>query len=311
MKKNSNNRTFKVGFLVFSSLTILIITIYLIGSKDNLFASKITVYSAFQDIKGVVVGNNVRFSGINVGTVKSIEMNAENTVVLSLSIAEKYAKFIYKDCLVEIGQDGFVGNKLINISSGNISSGRIHDADTLVAKHGIDYENILSQAGEIIVSAKSTVESLNSILAKIDSGKGDIGRLLNEDNLTSELEIATKKLNSMLANIDGITQKINKGEGDIGKLINDNKLTDKANSILTSLEQTLVQTNQITSDLQTTTQQINDGNGVVSKLLNNKSTANSIDSTILKVQESLEQFDKTAIAIQESWLLRMFSKKKK
>lgn len=309
MKKK--NKSVKVGIFAFLAIAILVLTIYFIGSKDNLFSPKTNVTCSFSDIRGVVVGNNIRFSGINVGTVKNIEMTSDSSVILTLSISDKYTKHIYKNSIVEIGQDGLMGSKLLNISSGTIGAGHIVEGDHLQAKYGIDLESMLGEARDMLVQANDAVKSLKSVAQKIDTGDGDLGRLLNDNTLTTELAQTTKSLNSTLANVDQITRKINNGQGDLAILINDNKLVSQTHGVLSNLNQAADKTHLVVTNLETTTNSINQGDGPVNLLLNSKKTAQNIDTTILKLQNSLDEFDKTAQAIQDSWLIRLFTKKKK
>ena len=138
--ENKRQRALRVGVMVFSALAIFVAIIYLIGSKDNLFSSKIRITTSFNDIRGVVVGNNVRYSGINVGRVSKIKVTSDSTVVLWLDIVKEYTQFIYEDALVEINQDGLMGNKILNITSGGAASGSIQEGSHLRAKEGIDIE---------------------------------------------------------------------------------------------------------------------------------------------------------------------------
>lgn len=306
-----DNKAIRVGLFVFIALIIFILTIYFIGSKDNLFSQKTNITCSFQDIRGVVVGNNIRFSGINVGTVKNITMVSDTSVILTLSIADKYTKHIYKNSIVEISQDGLMGNKLLIISSGTPDTGPIEENDHLQAKYGIDLESMLSEARDLLVNANSTAQSLKSIADKVDTGKGDLGRLINDNTLTSELTLATKQLNSTLANVNEITDKINNGKGDLALLINENNLVNQAHTVLSNLNQTADKTLQTVENLETTSNQLNNGEGTLSLLLHSKQTAQNIDTTIIKLQGSLEQFNRTAKAVEESWIVRLFSKKKK
>ena len=308
--KNQTNKALRVGLFVFSALAIFVLIVYLIGSKDNLFKSKTTITTSFNDIRGVVVGNNVRFSGINVGKVSDINVISDKEVVLELSIVDEYSKFIYKDALVEINQDGLMGSKLINITSGLSSAGAIEEGSHLKGKEGIDVENMLYEVRDIMVQASDAVVSLKSIAAKIDTSDSDLARLVNDNTLTTQLAITTQRLNSTLTNVDQITQKMNKGEGDLARLINSNELTSKTYSVLGNQSQAAEKTQQVATNLETTTRSINSGDGAVNMLLNSKNTAQNIDTTILKMQNSLSEFDKTAKAIQESWLIRLFTKKK-
>ncbi|MHB9056504.1 MAG: MlaD family protein [Paludibacteraceae bacterium] len=307
----TTNKALRVGLFVFSAILIFVVAIYLIGSKDNLFKSKTRIKTSFSDIRGVVVGNNVRFSGITVGKVSSIYMKSADEVILELDIVNNYKKHIYKDAVVEITQDGLMGSKLINISTGTATAGSVEEGSYLKGKEGIDVENMLSQARDILVQANSAVISLKSIANKIDTGDGDLGRLVNDNTLTTQLATTTQRLNSTLANIDQITQKMNNGEGDFAALINNNQFTNKTSSILSQLNSTAERTNQVADDLAKTTNSINNGGGTINMLLNDQITAQKIDTAITKVQSSLQQFDRTAKAIEDSWIVKLFSKKKK
>ncbi len=309
--EKKTHRALRVGIMVFSALAIFVTIIYLIGSKDNLFSSKTRITTSFNDIRGVIVGNNVRYSGINVGRVSNIKITSDSTVVLWLDIVKEYAQFIYKDALVEINQDGLMGNKLLNITSGSAASGSIQDGTHLKAKEGIDIEGMLEEVHDILIETHGAVTTLKSIAQKMDSGEGDLARLLNDNVLTSQLTVTTEKLNSSLANVDEITSKINKGQGDLGILINEHKLTNQVNDVLSNLNAVADKTNRVATNLEETTNKINQGDGTVNLLLNNKETAQNIDTTIVRVQGSLEQFNKTAKAIEDSWIIRLFSKKKK
>lgn len=309
--ENKRQRALRVGVMVFSALAIFVAIIYLIGSKDNLFSSKIRITTSFNDIRGVVVGNNVRYSGINVGRVSKIKVTSDSTVVLWLDIVKEYTQFIYEDALVEINQDGLMGNKILNITSGGAASGSIQEGSHLRAKEGIDIEGMLGEAHDILVETHSAVTALRSIAQKIDSGDGDLARLLNNNTLTSRLTVTTERLNSSLANVNEITGKINNGQGDLGILINEQKLTAQVGGVLSSLNNTADKTNQVVSSLEVAAGQITQGEGTVNLLLNSKETAQNIDTTIVRVQSSLEQFNKTAKAIEDSWIIRLFSKKKK
>ncbi|MFW6371470.1 MAG: MlaD family protein, partial [Bacteroidota bacterium] len=62
----------KLGLFVLVGLGLLVVIIYFIGREQSLFGNYFKIYSNFENVKGLKVGNNVRFSGINVGTVNDI-----------------------------------------------------------------------------------------------------------------------------------------------------------------------------------------------------------------------------------------------
>ena len=68
-----------------------------------------------------MIGNNVRFAGIDVGTVQRIEIISDTLVKVTMVLDNKVLKFIHKNAVASVGTDGLMGNKLININSQSIS----------------------------------------------------------------------------------------------------------------------------------------------------------------------------------------------
>lgn len=309
--RNDTNKTIRVGFFVAAAITIFVLAIYFIGSKNNFFSSKIEIKSVFKDVKGVVQGNNIRFSGINIGNVKKIEMTSDSTVELTMTIREDYTNFIYKNSKVQISQDGLMGNKILIIIPGTANAGHVVEGDVLAVDNGLDIDNMLAQVNDILANTKSTISNLDSITQKLNNGEGDVGELLTKKTLTSKLGLMADNINSTMGNVNSITQKINAGQGDLGKLINGNEITTQTKSVLNGLNTTTSSANNVLNELNKTTSNINNGNGTLGLLLNNQRTAGNVDTTILKVNSGLDQLNSTLKTVQDSWILNVFSKKKK
>lgn len=77
---NESRRNIRLGIFVISGTAFLIIALYLIGNKQNLFGSTFSVSARFYNVNGLMKGNNVRYAGIDVGTVESIEILNDTSV---------------------------------------------------------------------------------------------------------------------------------------------------------------------------------------------------------------------------------------
>ncbi len=309
--RRQREKSLRVGLLVSASILVFVFIIYFIGSKDNLFKQQTKITTTFRDIRGLVVGNNVRFSGITVGKVSNITITDENIVTLQLSITSEYARFIPKNSVAEISQDGLVGNKLISISSGDSSAGYIENGSHIRGREGVDVENMLFETQNLLVQTRDALVHLKAISEKINTGDGDLAKLLNDDQVSREINQLSGEVSKTLNHLNRIAQKVDSGDGDIANLLNNNELGEKAMDVLENLNEMSSKTQTVISELEKTTQQINSGEGPLGMLLHSKETAENIDSTILKLQNSLDEFDKTAITIRESRLLKMFSGRKK
>src|SRR5690242_14400411 len=96
MKKETGNRI-RLGVFVTAGIVLLFIAIYYIGQRQRLFANTFSIRGIFEDVNGLQPGNNVRFAGINVGTVESIEIISDTSVIVTMIIDKPTKKFIKTD----------------------------------------------------------------------------------------------------------------------------------------------------------------------------------------------------------------------
>src|ERR1700751_4623915 len=107
--KTSNK--IKLGIFVLSGITFLILGLYYIGSNRNIFHRTINVSAVFNNVNGLLPGNNVRFNGINVGTVSTIKAAGDTSVNVGFTIEKDLTEYISENATAAIGTDGLLGNK--------------------------------------------------------------------------------------------------------------------------------------------------------------------------------------------------------
>lgn len=130
MKKNSANKI-KLGIFVTLGLAVLILAIYFIGEKQLLFKNTFRLTGVFKNVAGLQAGNNVRLSGINIGTVENISLVSDTTVRVDIVIDESSRKFIKKDAIATIGSEGLIGNKVLVINPGTGGKKNIENSDII------------------------------------------------------------------------------------------------------------------------------------------------------------------------------------
>ena len=70
----------RLGIFIAGGVAIFVIAIFIIGKQQNLFNPVFKVTANFYNVSGLQVGNNIRFSGINVGIVDNIHIINDSTV---------------------------------------------------------------------------------------------------------------------------------------------------------------------------------------------------------------------------------------
>src|SRR3546814_10707910 len=89
----------------------------MIGKNRNLLGGSFPLKAVVSNVNGLVPGNNVRYKGIDVGTVQSIGVENDTAIVVTMLIDNKMRPYIKRNAIASIGSDGLMGNKLININS--------------------------------------------------------------------------------------------------------------------------------------------------------------------------------------------------
>ncbi|MDQ6471766.1 MlaD family protein [Flavobacterium sp. LHD-80] len=198
MEKESGY-TWKLGMFVSVGLLLFIMAIYFIGKQKNLFGSTFHISSKFKTVSGLEVGNNVRFSGINIGTVEEIRIINDSSVVVSMVIKEEVRKFIKTDARAGIGSDGLMGDKVLTISPGEKSTKIIENNGAIASIDGIEMNDIMKSVKKSVDNVGVISEELAIFSHSMNNGNGALARLVRDDkmansvtNTLSNLESGTK-----------------------------------------------------------------------------------------------------------------------
>jgi phospholipid/cholesterol/gamma-HCH transport system substrate-binding protein len=187
MKKNTSNKI-KLGIFTSLGILVLILAIYFIGERQQLFRSTFHLTGVFKDVAGLQAGSNVRFSGVNVGTVDNIRIVSDTSVKVEILVDESTRKFIKKDALASIGSEGLMGNKILIIIPGTGGKNEIENNDMVETVQPIDMDDVMSSLKKTIDNASNITTNLSSITSNIQSGKGTIGRLLMDHSLAQNFD---------------------------------------------------------------------------------------------------------------------------
>jgi phospholipid/cholesterol/gamma-HCH transport system substrate-binding protein len=208
--KTTASQKIKIGLFTIVGLAVLIAIIFLIGNKRNLFSSTFDVYGTFKNVNGLAIGNNVRFAGITVGIVDNITIINDTTVRVDLTLNDDVKKFLKKDSKISIGSDGLMGDKLVVIAPGGITSQeQVKNGDQLPSVPPVDADKIIAKLTGIADNAGTLIQNLSEITGKVNNGKGSLGRLLNNDKMANDLDATVKQAKTTMANVHKTTSTLN------------------------------------------------------------------------------------------------------
>ena len=315
--KPSTNRTLRLGMFVIFSTIILVITVYLIGQKKNVFSNTFNLKVVFSNVSGLQPGNNVRLSGINVGSVLSVEFMNDSTIEVTMRIRENVRMHIKQNAIATIGTDGLMGNMLINISPGRGNAQVVNEGDLLQTYSRIKTDDILKTLTTTNENAAILTSELLEIAEEIKQGKGTISYLLNDTTLKlqvlstfSNLKRATNQINDFLSELKQITNDVNEGRGLAGWLVNDTSTQMKIKLTLNELRLAADNINASTDSLNKLVSDLSRGKGTIPALMKDTSMVNDLRSALQNLNEGTGKFNENMEALQHHFLFRKYFKDK-
>ncbi|KAF2327809.1 MlaD family protein [Flavobacterium ginsenosidimutans] len=195
MEKESGS-TWKLGMFVTIGLLLFIMAVYFIGKQQNLFGSTFHISSQFKTVSGLEVGNNVRFSGINVGTVEQIQLKNDSTVNVILVMKEDVRKFIKTDATASIGSDGLMGDKVLTISPGAKSQKEIEDNGQIASVDGIEMHDIMKSVKKSVDNIGIISDEIAIFSHSMNNGNGALARLVRDDKMANSVSNTLSNLES-------------------------------------------------------------------------------------------------------------------
>jgi phospholipid/cholesterol/gamma-HCH transport system substrate-binding protein len=187
METHTEKFKIRLGIFVAGGLALFVLAVFIIGKQKNLFNPVYTLHTTFQNVSGLQIGNNIRFSGINIGTVDNINIRNDSTVSVSMSIKKEVQQFIKSDSEVAIGSEGLIGDKLLIISQGNTNSAKALDGQHLSSKEPVETDKIMESLQVTAGNVEVISFQLAEIMTKINRGDGTLGRLIQDTAIAENL----------------------------------------------------------------------------------------------------------------------------
>jgi phospholipid/cholesterol/gamma-HCH transport system substrate-binding protein len=187
---DTHTQKFKVrlGLFVAGGLALFVLAIFIIGKQKNLFNPVFKLTTTFYNVSGLQVGNNIRFSGINVGTVDNISIINDSTVRVDLLVRKEVKQFIKSDCVIAIGSEGLIGDRLLIISQGSTGADLAREGEELLSVEPVETDAIMASVQITAANAEIITEKLAAIMTKINSGDGTLGRLIQDTTIARNID---------------------------------------------------------------------------------------------------------------------------
>ena len=197
--------TWKLGMFVLIAIVAFGATIYLVGKQKNLFGDTFRIHSNFKNVSGLEVGNNVRFSGITIGTVDEIQLISDSAVVVSMTIKQEVQKFIKTDAMASIGSDGLMGDKVLTISPGSHSNKMVQNNSRIGSTKAVEMDEIMQSVKTSMDNASIITEELAQFSYDMNHGKGALSKLMTDEKFANSL---SKTMTNLQTGTKGLSENM-------------------------------------------------------------------------------------------------------
>jgi phospholipid/cholesterol/gamma-HCH transport system substrate-binding protein len=221
--KTDAGQKIKIGVFTIVGILLFVGGIFIIGSKKNMFGNTFMVYGTFSNVGGLGVGNNIRYAGINVGTVQDIRIISDTSIRVDMLMKNDIKPFIKADAVASIGSDGLMGDKLITISPGSSNDNKLlTPGSEIKTLNPIDFDKVIGQ----FTNAEIITGELADMAIQIREGNGTISKLLYTDDLSVSLEKTADNAATITNSLADIATHIRSGRGSVGSLIYTDSLSN-------------------------------------------------------------------------------------
>lgn len=316
-KKTIDN--IKLGTFVSAGLLFLVVLLYMIGKNMSLFGDTYVLKARFENAQGLVVGNNVRYSGIQSGTVKEIKIMNDTTIEVTLLVEKKMMAIIRKNAIVSIGTEGLVGNKVVNIIPRRKQAPLAEEGDILFAKRSVDADEMLQTLSQTNNDVAVIAADLKITIQRINTSNA-LWNLLNDKSIPENFRVsvanilaATGNAGKLVNNLNDIVMDMKNGKGSAGAILRDSSFAKNLNEAILKIKSVGDNVDSLSHEISLVVagvrQDVNSGRGPVNALLKDSAIVIKLNGSLSNIEKGTDGFNQNMEALKHNFLFRGYFRK--
>ena len=208
----------KVGVVLILGIAAILYTIMNLNSGMGVFTAASTFHASLTDSQGIKVGAPVRISGVDVGNVKGVSIDAgKGSVVIEFSVNNDMRPLLHDDAAIMIRPMGLLGDKYLDLLAGSPKQPPLPEGAVLSGRGDTaDITGVAGSATATLQNVDQTLRELKGILTGINSGKGTAGKLVTDSALYDHTAQLVRKVDTLSERTSQLIASIERGDGTIG-----------------------------------------------------------------------------------------------
>jgi phospholipid/cholesterol/gamma-HCH transport system substrate-binding protein len=175
---NRSRLEWKVGLFLLLSLIFAAALIMKFSKGTSLLTKTYEVLVTTSNVGGIRPGAGVLMAGVQVGSVKTVELDPSGTnVTMHVQVLSRYQ--IHRDARVTIEQAGFLGDQYIAITPTENREPILQAGDSIKCEEPFNVQEVARSAAGLLRRIDQTAGKLDEAVARVDR------TLLSEETLTN------------------------------------------------------------------------------------------------------------------------------
>lgn len=306
----------RLGLFVLIGTAVLVVGLYLLGSKRGLFSSTLSVSAEFRQVGGLRPGNNVRYAGINVGTVERLSIINDSTVRVDMAIRADQVEHLRDNAVATIGSDGLMGNKLVNLEPGDGPGEPLTEGAVLATSVPLDTDAMLRTLDLTNDNLAAITTDLRQLAERLNR-PGSVIDLFSDTALARQLRGSLGELNATAAAAHAATRQVNElvadvrgGKGAIGTLIGDPVAEQQVKGLLHQLQVLSDSLARAAGQVDRFSTGLNDPQGLAHTLTQDTAVAGEVRRSIANLEKGTATLNENLNALQRNWFFRKYFREK-
>ena len=281
----------KLGIFVSTGVLLLVIGLYFLGDKSNMFSNSIRISTHFENINGLRTGNNVRLSGIDIGSVKKINIIGPRKIYVEMIIEQNLKDFILVNSVATLGTDGLMGNRLVNIEPGIGNARAIQDGDEISSKEILSTDEMMITLDRTNKNISVVSQDLVNMTGSINKSRGTLYSVLLDTSLASQIKGSldniseiSEHLKTFSTDLTLLSGNIKEGKGIAGELTHDSSMAHvQFNQALSNISKASDEFSKFSQGLKGTMDSVQNSKGTFNTLMHDSMMAKQLKTSMTNI----------------------------
>ena len=227
----------KVGLVILIAIAGILVVILNLNEGMGVFTHRSVLRAQLNHSYGLKIGAPVRMSGVDVGNVKHITIDArQGRVRIDFTVSSDLRPLLHQDATIVVRPMGLLGDKFLEILPGSAQQPPLPEQAILSGRGETDISGVTGNASTTLAAVNQTLQDIQGILTGLREGKGTAGKLVTDAELYDHSTQLIDKITAISDQTSRLLSRIERGEGTLGKLVAERTFYDRASLALDELQ---------------------------------------------------------------------------